>query len=343
MKGGLRLSFRGTLRFCTVLLVTAWLWWYFRSYFLLVALVLIVFSALASVFLFWKKKDGVCARAELPADRAARGKPFPFLIMIDNQSRFISFGAVLEYRFGNVFTQGYETKQGRIFIAPRKGACMTWRLESGYAGRIYVMLTKFIVFDAFHIMEYTACPKKDAWTMIYPVRDTSEEDNLSNIIEGFPAEEETKKRGTEYNPDYEVREYAAGDELKNIHWKLTAKRDRLMVRERLAAGREKINVLLPLGQEKEENDRLMDSFSSVCALLITKGYPVQIFWQGQGKDLRSGYAAEQGELDGITAEILSADGFKQPEEAAQQMAILHPGDAYILIQTGTYEGAYVRN
>lgn len=56
MKGGLRLSFRGTLRFCTVLLVTAWLWWYFRSYFLLVALVLIVFSALASVFLFGKRR-----------------------------------------------------------------------------------------------------------------------------------------------------------------------------------------------------------------------------------------------------------------------------------------------
>ena len=67
-----------------------------------------------------------------------------------------------------------------------------------------------------------------------------------SYIEGFPGENESRKRGVEFNPDYEIREYSAGDELKNIHWKLSAKQGEMMVRERLSAGREKINVLLPL-------------------------------------------------------------------------------------------------
>lgn len=339
----LRLSIRGTLRFCIILFATAYLWWFFRSYFLLIALLLIVISAAASVFLLWRKKDGICVRVRLPEGSAARGKAFPFSIVVENKSRFTGFGAEMEYRWGNVFTQGYQTRRERIWIAPRKGACMEQRLESGYAGRIEAEVTRFIVHDVFHITEYAGCPKSGAWTMIYPVPDTGEEDRLSAVVSEFPNEEETKKRGMEYNPDYEVREYIAGDELKSIHWKLTAKREHLMVRERFAAGREKINVLLALEQRKEQNDRLMDSFRGVCALLIEKGYPVQIYWTGWKGALQSGYAAEQGELDGITAEILSMNGLKQPGVAQQQMAVTCPGESYILIQTGAYQGAYVRN
>lgn len=339
----LTLSVRGTLRFCILLFVTVFLWWFFRSYFLWIALLLIVIGAAASVFLLWRKKDGIRVRMELPDGCAARGKAFPFSIIVSNKSRFIGFGAMIEYRWGNAFTQGYQTKRERIWISPRKGARITQQLESVYAGRIEAELTRFVVCDAFHIVEYAGCPGSGSWTMIYPVPNIGEEDRLSAVVHEFPDEEETKKRGTEYNPDYEVREYIEGDELKSIHWKLTAKREHLMVRERLAAGKEKINVLLPLGQDKEQNDRLMDAFSGVCALLIEKGYPVQIFWMGMVDALQSGYAAEQGELDGITAEILSMGGLKQPGAAEQQMALVHPGESYILIQTGAYQGAYVRN
>lgn len=342
-KGKLKLSIRGTFRFFVLLLATVWLWWFFRSYFLFVAMVLVTGSAAASVLLFWNKKDGLCAEATLPADRVGRGRAFPFVIQIKNKSRFAGFGARLDYRFGNVFTQGYEKKRERLWIMPRKGACIKQRLESGYAGRIEVEIEKLVVHDAFHIVEYSDCGTSGAWTLAYPERRTADEDALSSVVEGFPDEEETKKRGTDYNPDYEVREYIAGDELKSIHWKLTAKRERLMVRERLAQGREKMNVLLPLGFDKEENDRLMDALCDVCGLLLEKGYPVQIFWQGTGEELRTRFCMEQGELDAVTAEILSASGLKQPEAAKRGMDVAHPGENYILIQTGAYQGAYGRS
>ncbi|MDE7239330.1 MAG: hypothetical protein K2N41_06415, partial [Lachnospiraceae bacterium] len=77
-------------------------------------------------------------------------------------------------------------------------------------------------------------------------------------------------------------------------------------------------------------------------LLLEKGYPVQLFWQGTDGELRTNYCLEQGELEGVTAEILSSGGFRQPGTAKQQMAIAHPGESYILIQTGAYLGAYGR-
>lgn len=342
MKGKVRLSIRGTLRFLLLLSATVWLWWFFRSYFLFVAMLLIVGSAAASVLLFWKNKDDLCAEVSMQADRVGRGVAFPFEIRVKNKNRFAGFGAQIAYRFGNVFTQSYQTKQERVWIAPRNGACIKQRMESAYAGRVEVEIERFAAYDAFHILTFSGGSKSGAGTLVYPERRTGGEDALPAVIEGFPEDEETRKRGTDYNPDYEVREYIAGDELKSIHWKLTAKRERLMVRERLAAGREKINVLLPLGMEKEENDRLMDAFCSVCGLLLEKGYPVQIFWMGAGEELRTGFFLEQGELEGAIAEILSAGGFKRPETAVQQMRLLHPGESYVLIQTGAYQGAYNR-
>ncbi|MCM1538068.1 MAG: DUF58 domain-containing protein [bacterium] len=338
----MRLSIRGTLRFLLLLSATVWLWWFFRSYFLFMAMLLMVGSAAASVLLFWKNKDGLCAEVLMPADRVGRGRAFPFEIQIKNKSRFVGFGAQLTYRWGNVFTQSYQTKQERVWIAPRNGVCVKQRMESVYAGRIEVEIERFVVYDALHILTFSGCRKSGAGTLVYPERHIGGEDALPAVIEGFPEDEETKKRGTDYNPDYEVREYIAGDELKSIHWKLTAKRERLMVRERLATGREKINVLLPLRSDKAENDRLMDAFCGVCSLLLEKGYPVQIFWMGTGEELRTGFFLEQGELEGAAAEILSASGFKQPEAVTQQMRILHPGESYVLIQTGAYQGAYNR-
>ncbi|MDE7238309.1 MAG: DUF58 domain-containing protein, partial [Lachnospiraceae bacterium] len=264
MKGKLKLSIRGTLRFCVLLLATAELWWFFRSYFLFVAMALMIGSAAASVLLLWKNKDGLCAGVMLPINRVGRGRAFPVEIQVTNQSRFAGFGARIIYRWGNAFTQGYQKKQERLWVAPRGGACIKQQLESGYAGRIEVEIEQFVVHDAFHIVEYSGCGASGAWTLAYPERHTGDEDVLSSVVEGFPEEDEVKKRGTDYNPDYEVREYIAGDELKSIHWKLTAKREHLMVRERLAAGREKMNVLLPLGSDKLENDQLMDAFCGVC-------------------------------------------------------------------------------
>ena len=135
------------------------------------------------------------------------------------------------------------------FSAPGKGASFRVLANSRYAGRLTVWVEECKVYDLLQIFYLTYRMEKDAGVLVWPVfSDGEETEELYESVEGFPKENESRKRGTEYNPDYEVREYVAGDELKSIHWKLSAKQDKLMVRERLAAGKEKINVLLPLGE-----------------------------------------------------------------------------------------------
>ena len=342
MERKLRLSPGGILRYCFLLGITLYAWSFFRSYFLFLALILMVCSPVASFLLLWFARDALRVQALLPSNRVGRGTEFFFGITVYNPRKFAAFTADVTYRWGNLFTGYSEQKKQHLWIAPGGGSEIRQLLSSRYAGRVEVRIEDFEVFDLFHMFCLRGCDRSDAYVIVWPGFSEAEEEEIYSCVEGFPQENETKRRGTDYNPDYEIREYVPGDELKSIHWKLSAKQRKLMVRERLATGREKINVLLPLGADRQENDGLMEAVYALCRLLLHKEYPVQLYWPGRGETLRGRFMAEQGELESALGEVLSDSGLHLSGEAQTQMSVEHPGESYIMIQTGAYKGAYIR-
>lgn len=332
----------GILKFCILFALTLFAWNFLRSYFLFLALILVVCSPAVSFLLLKSGREKLQVQAVLPAGRVGKSTEFSFDIRISNPSRFAVFTADVTYSWRNLFTGYSERETKRLWVAPGFGSEIKQLLNSRYAGRVEVRIEDFKIFDMFHMFRLQGCDRTDASVVVWPSFSEGEEEEIHSYVEGFPMENETKKRGTDYNPDYEIREYIPGDELKNIHWKLSAKKEELMVRERLASGREKINVLLPLGDDGQENDGLMESVYAVCRLLLQKEYPVQLYWPGRGDELLRRFLAEQGELEHVLDEILSDSGSHRAEEAREQMSVKCPGESYILIRTGAYKGAYIR-
>ena len=332
----------GILRFCILLGLTLYIWNFFRSYFLFLALMLMVCSPVVSFLLLWICRDTLKAQARLPADRVGRDTELSFTIKVHNSRRFAAFTADITYCLSNIFTGYSERKKQRLWVAPGGSSEIKLLFSSRYAGRVEVRIENLVFFDLLHMFSLQGCEKTDADVIVWPAFTDADEEELHSCVEDFPQENETKKRGTDYNPDYEIREYIPGDELKSIHWKLSAKQRELMVRERLAAGREKINVLLPLGEDREINDGLMEAAYSLCRLLLYKEYPIQLYWPGRGETLLGRFIAEQGELENALSQILSDNGLHQAGTAETRMETEHPAESYILIQTGAYKGAYIR-
>lgn len=331
----------GILRFCLLFGVTLYLWNFFRSYVLFLALALMTVSLIVSFLLLWSGRDTLRAQVVLPADRVGRNTAFSFDIVLHNPRRFTAYTADVTYSFGNVFTEYEERKTQHVRIAPSGGSRIRQQMESRYAGRVEVRIEAFEVFDLFHIFSLRGADRPEAHTVVWPSFAETAGEEVRSRVKGFPAENETKRRGADYNPDYEVREYIPGDELKSIHWKLSAKQERMMVRERLAAGREKINILLPLGEDRGHNDDLVEALYALGRLLQDKGYPLQLYWEAAG-GLRGYFTAETGELENALVEILSDSGLRREGGAEAQMAVQHPQESYILIQAGAYQGAYIR-
>ena len=342
MERKLHLSPLGFLRFGILFAFTLYVWSFFRSYFLFLALVLMVCCPVASFLLLWFHRDVLRAQAMLPSNRVGKDTGFFFDIDVHNPARFAAFTADITYSWSNLFTGYSESGKKHLWVAPGSGGGIRQLLTSRYAGRVEVRIETFEVFDLFHMFCLKGCDKSDAYALVWPSFSEADEEEIYSCVEGFPKENETKKRGTDYNPDYEIREYIPGDELKSIHWKLSAKQEQLMVRERLATGREKINILLPLGEDRQVNDGLMESVYALGRLLLHKEYPLQLYWPGRGEALRSQFVAELGELENVLGEILSDIGLHQSEEAEARMSADHPAESYILIQTGAYKGAYIR-
>ena len=342
MEKKLAISLSGILRFGILFALILWVWSFFRSYFLFLALVLMVCSPVVSFLLLWFRRDVLWAQAVLPVNRVCRNTEFAFDIVIYNPGRFTAFTADITYSWSNLFTGYSEHQKQHLWVAPGDGGKIRQLLNSRYAGRVDVQIEDFVVYDLFHLFCLKNCEHSDAHVIVWPTFSETDEEEIYSSVEGFPKENEVKKRGTDYNPDYEVREYIPGDELKSIHWKLSAKQEHLMVRERMASGREKINVLLPLGEDKQQNDSLMEAVYALGRLLLHKEYPVQLYWPGRGSILRGCFVAEQGELEHALSEILSDNGLHQQGEAEMKMSAEHPAESYILIKTGAYKGAYIR-
>ena len=342
MEKRLHFCFWGIMRFCILFALVLYAWNFFRSYFLFLALILMVCSPVLSFLLLWSHRDLLRVQVTLPDNRVGKNTDILLDVNVGGTGRFVAFTVDITYSWSNIFT-GYSEKAKRhLWVAPGSGSRIEQLMNSRYAGRVEVRIESFEVFDLFRMFCLKDCDRSDAYTIVWPSFAEAEEEDLHSWVEGFPKENEIKKRGTDYNPDYEVREYIPGDELKSIHWKLSAKQEQLMVRQRLAAGREKMNVLLPLGDDRQYNDSLMESVYALCRLLLYKEYPIQLFWPGRGESLRGCFVAEQGELENAISEILSDNGLHQPEEAEERMSVEHPAENYILIRTGAYKGAYIR-
>lgn len=342
MERGLRLNPWGILRFITVLAAVSAAWFFLRSYFLFLAVIVTVCGPAVSFLLLWSQKDALCAQAVLPGDKVGRNTDFACDIFVHNRAWYTAFTADITYSWSNLFTGYTERTKRRLWVAPGEGSRIRQQMNSRFAGRVDVCIDAFEVCDLFRIFRLCGCRRIDAHTVVWPAFYETDEEDVRSIVDGFPEENELNKSGINFNPDYEIREYIPGDELKTIHWKLSAKKEELMVRERLAAGHDKVNILLPLEEDRNVNDGLMDSLYALGRLMLHKEYPVQLYWPGRAGQLQSCFLAEEGELENLIGEILSDSGIHRPGEAQARMSEEHPGEAYILVQTGVYRGAYIR-
>lgn len=342
MKEKLEFHVWGCIRYAIIIAFLAWIWWFFRTYELFLMLLLTVFLLPFSVSMLLRHKDAFEVQVLLPTGGIGKEKEVPMTVRVKNSSSLLGFSAELEYRVRNVFTEYEETTRERFWAAPGFRDVLDKKLRSHHLGRVEVDITEFRVNDWLGICHLKTARTRKGWVVVGPVQSGAVEDDIASAVEDFPNENETKKRGTDINPDYEIREYIPGDDLKSIHWKLTAKTGRTMVRERLATGREMINVLLSLTKDATQNDELILSLHGLGLLLLDKGYPVRLCWLGQGNALRGKYIAEEGELAGALDEILSVSGMHEEGMAQNAMETEYPGEEYILVKNDGHKGAYIR-
>lgn len=339
----MRLNYKGILRFAILLAMNIVIWNFFRSYINFIIGVLMVMAAVISVVMTCRLAGRLEVRLLFPSGFVAPGFEFEFGVEVKSPVHFWMFFTRICYKLGNVFVEKPHRRMVNMPVYWGSEALEKSRITSHYCGIIEGEIEKFEVGDLFNLIWINVSCNEKGHVVVYPNGGPEKEDGLSDMVAGFSLEDENNQKGMDFNPDYEIREYVPGDDLKAIHWKLTAKQEKFMVRERLSSGHNKINVLLELTRDIQMNEELIHSLNSVCRNFLLSEFPVELYWWNYfEKKMQCRLLLEEGELQGVICEILGMNALEEDAHTRHSYEMTKGNEPYVMITAGESKGEYIR-
>ena len=245
-------------------------------------------------------------------------------VLLVKNDALLSARALFRVRAVNALTREETVTLLRCTVPPKGTEELRFLVESRRCGQITAAVEKAGLLDICGIF---AVPLK---TENIAARTTALPDMFAPGIDlalasSMPEESDSYApgcRGNDLTEIFQLREYAPGDDLRRIHWKMTAKTDRLIVREAsLPLQRSLLVFWDKTAADKlapDAADALAESVSSVCQSLSEQGYAYQLGWP-----------------EGGTARFAEAGS---TEELLRDLPLLLRGGAEPLQETGALRG-----
>ena len=213
----------------------------------------------------------------------------------------------------NLLTGGVQSARVSFAAGPKAARRLPLELHSEHCGVIRVSVTRIFLCDCLGIFPLRR--KVSVTHSVSVVPDTfSPHINIPMKMSG--AEDADRysllKPGLDYSEPFQIREYREGDSPKQIHWKLSAKHDKLIVRDpSLPLDR---SVLIfwerfsaPPGETPAQSDAMAEIAVSLCRALNRRGIRCRIVWNDtRDSACRTAEISCEDELYEILPELLAA-------------------------------------
>lgn len=216
----------------------------------------------------------------------------------------------------NQLNQSQQTIQASTWLPPKKNQSILLKTGSDYCGRLRISVPKVVFYDCFGVFGVRC--QRDAVSHMTVQPDTFEP--VITLIPSANSIEESdvysqERPGADLTETYQIREYIPGDDPRQIHWKLSNKFDRLIVRDpALPIIR---NVLLFWERTGESGDpKIIDAEAetvvSVCKSLLDQSIQFTIGWNDTDRNLCILHEIhDMVELVGIIPRLMRATGTKE--------------------------------
>lgn len=164
---------------------------------------------------------------------AEKNSEIPILIQVKNKSKWLSVRCVFKIKVVNNFTG--EVKKEIINHTVTRGVKETFSESflSSDCGEISVYLVEYYVYDwigCLYLKKKTNDVKKieilpETHLLMTEIQRTTREFITDSEVYS------DSEKGDDLSEIYQVREYVEGDPIHDIHWKLSAKTDNLLIKE----------------------------------------------------------------------------------------------------------------
>lgn len=172
------------------------------------------------------------------------------------------------------------TEKKRVICSDLSAAEQAIPVQAEHCGRVTCRVTRTRLLDCLGLFAIPIRPPAPAAVLVLPVPASAEE---LPSLELADAPTVTEGDQNIPNGDYELRDYRAGDPLRSVHWKLSSKRDKLVVREWRGTSRPRVILAVDRFGDPERLDRVMDRFYALSTELLARDCPHLVQWEGDGK------------------------------------------------------------
>ena len=180
-------------------------------------------------------------------------------------------------------------------IGAKGESSQTILLQSSFCGRVYVQISRFTLLDYLGLLPMKALVKADARLTILPDLYPMEADMTARPA--YADDGASNRRGEDRSEVYQLREYRPGDDIRQIHWKLSSKFDELILKE--ASQPESRSLLVfwdkRTGGNPQQMDALAEVVSSAGMALLQSGVPYTLCWTDRD-DLQVQDISEENQL-----------------------------------------------
>ena len=324
--------------FCANLLMLFFLHAYFNLIILIIMLLLPVFSVIIARFVL-RRMDISFAGAR---ENMRIEDPFVLKVVLGNPTIFPILNVNVKLHTSNDF---FELSGDHILNIPAyalKENDIVYPLKSEYLGVLKIEAADLQVTDwmGFFVFHKKVEAKKEL--VILPFATLQMEPDLTAVSGGMTELEESRKKGHDFSEVQDVREYQPGDKLQNIHWKLSAKKDMLMVKERVSMSSSQLIVLIELYQnEAMILNRILTAAYGISDFLIQNQIPFVLrWWSVRDQDMKLQYVDNRTELDAWMESIYYERFYKQADLGYMTMQRLVAEDTRFVVvgSVGTGSG-----
>jgi len=182
--------------------------------------------------------------------------------------------------YENIFTN----ELSNLHIDIRK-AENTFSVQTSHCGAVRIRVENFLIFDPLGLFSYKIACSIQHHIIAQPIGTVVDIPLLDNAPGLDSDEYSTSKAGMDVSETYAIREYRPGDPIRSIHWKLSEKLDKVMVREfGLPIGN---SVLLVLGVSIDAEvspagwDATGELFYSMGLALLRESIRTTVGWQNE--------------------------------------------------------------
>lgn len=228
------------------------------------------------------------------------GQAVPYLFMIKNES-LTPFAGVSVVMFSS-FSTVEEMPEGREYeLLPKEQWVFETKLTCKYRGEYEIGVKEIVMTDFLRLFRVSYRIPHAVKARVLPrvtrVSGLKGVDDLAALVQ-----RESLRDPVE--PDVVVRDYAAGDAVKQIHWKATAREQKLKVRTR--TGEEKQGIALVWDTERYSGD--MGKYLPLEDKLLEVVVALGVFLAEQNI-IFSAHCGQKGVEDSVVRGIVDFDGF----------------------------------